>query len=277
MHGGHRKAAGQHELAAFAPGASAGRNDSRDNLKQSWHGERVPGRKMLFSLLVLANLAAMPVPAQAQLIPDSENPSGTVTGTTRIQPGQPYIRPTPKARLHNYFFDAFGPTPILGSAIAAGISQEGNGIPEWGQGAEGYGKRFGSDLGIAAISTTTRFALSEALGQDAIYYRCECRGVFPRLGHALISTVTARRGADGHRVFSLPALVGPYAGTMTAVYAWYPNRYGAMDAFRMGNYNLLGYVGGNLALEFLYGGPHSLLSRMHLNDRHGAPNPDQNP
>ena len=32
----------------------------------------------------------------------------------------------------------------------------------------------------------------------------------------------------------------------------------------MGNYTMLGYVGGNLALEFLYGGPHSLLSRMHL-------------
>ncbi len=38
----------------------------------------------------------------------------------------------------------------------------------------------------------------------------------------------------------------------------------------MGNYNLLGYVGGNVAMEFLYGGPHSLLSRLHLNNGHGA-------
>jgi hypothetical protein len=28
----------------------------------------------------------------------------------------------------------------------------------------------------------------------------------------------------------------------------------------MGNYTLLGYVGGNIALEFLYGGLHTLLS-----------------
>jgi hypothetical protein len=28
-------------------------------------------------------------------------------------------------------------------------------------------------------------------------------------------------------------------GTMTAVYGWYPDRYGAKDALRLGNYNLL--------------------------------------
>jgi hypothetical protein len=39
----------------------------------------------------------------------------------------------------------------------------------------------------------------------------------------------------------------------------------AKDAFRMGNYSPLGYLGGNLGLEFLYSGPHSLVSRMHLN------------
>jgi hypothetical protein len=93
----------------------------------------------------------------------------------------------------------------------------------------------------------------------------------------VISTLTARRGSDGHRVFSFPALVAPYAGTMTAVYGWYPGRYGAKDALRMGNYNLLAYAGGNIALEVLYSGPHSLLSRMHLNNRHGAPNQSSNP
>jgi hypothetical protein len=95
--------------------------------------------------------------------------------------------------------------------------------------------------------------------------------VLPRLGHAVISTLTARRGQDGHRVFSIPALVAPYAGSMTAVYGWYPNRYGAKDAFRLGNYSLLTYMSGNIALEFFYSGPHSLLQRMHLNNAHGSP------
>jgi hypothetical protein len=64
---------------------------------------------------------------------------------------------------------------------------------------------------------------------------------------------------------------------MTAVYAWYPGRYGVQDGFRMGNYTLLGYVGQNLALEFIHAGPHSWLSRLHLNNRHGAPDPRPKP
>ena len=51
---------------------------------------------------------------------------------------------------------------------------------------------------------------------------------------------------------------------MTAVYVWYPDRYNGKDAFRMGNYSLLGVMGSNIALEFLYGGPHTLLSKIHL-------------
>lgn len=167
------------------------------------------------------------------------------------QPDLTYTRPTQKIKLRNYIFDAIGPYPIVGAAVAAGINQASNDTPEWKQGAEGYGKRFASDLGIAAVSTTTRYALAEAFKEDTLYYRCECKGVLPRLRHAVISTLTSRRGDDGHRVFSFPALVAPYAGTMTAVYAWYPGRYNAKDGFRMGNYSLLGYVGGNIALEFL--------------------------
>jgi hypothetical protein len=127
------------------------------------------------------------------------------------------------------------------------------------------------------VSTTTRYALAQVLKEDTLYYRCQCKGVFPRLGHAAISTFTARRGDDGHRVFSFPALVAPYAGSMTAVYGWYPSRFGAKDALRMGNYTVLGDVGGNIALEFLFSGPHSWLSRLHLNNGRGAPTPGSNP
>jgi hypothetical protein len=83
--------------------------------------------------------------------------------------------------------------------FAAGINQAHNTPPEWKQGAEGYGKRFGSNFGIAAVSTTTRYALAEAFEEDTMYYRCRVqRRLLPRLRHALISTLTARRGEDGH-------------------------------------------------------------------------------
>ncbi|MGA8161271.1 MAG: hypothetical protein WCB76_10710, partial [Acidobacteriaceae bacterium] len=171
-----------------------------------------------------------------------------------------YTRPSQTNRIRNYALDAFGPLPIGIAAVEAGISQEDNSPPEWKQGVAGYSRRFGSDLAIEAVSTTTRYALSEAFREDGLYYRCECKGIFPRLGHAVISTLTARRGEEGHSVFSVPALIAPYAGSMTAVYGWYPSRYGAKDAFRMGNYTMLGYVGANISLEFFSSAPRSLLS-----------------
>jgi len=228
--------------------------------------------------LAIVGLAAAPVLANAQSVANSGNSSDTaVLSASSTHPELAYASPTQKTKLHNYFFDTFGPYPIVGAAFSAGINQAESTPPEWKQGAEGYGKRFGSNFTIAAVSTTTRYALSEAFREDTLYYRCECKGMLPRLSHALISTFTARRGDDGNRVFSFPALVAPYTGTMTAVYAWYPGRYGAMDGLRMGNYSLLGYMGGNIALEFLYRGPHSWRSRMHLNNGHGAPNPGSNP
>jgi hypothetical protein len=238
-------------------------------------------RRILFLLLVVVDLAALPVAANAQPLVDSGDSSSSAVNlsiSTEYSPSDPtYIRPPETTKVRNYLFDAFGPYPIVGAAIAGGVNQVQNTPPEWKQGADGYGKRLGSDFGIAAATTTTRYALSEALREDTLYYRCECKGVLPRLRHALISTFTARRGVDGHRVFSFPDLVAPYAGTMTAVYGWYPGRYDYKDAFRMGNYSLLGYVGANISLEFFYSGPHSLLSRMHLNDAHGAPNSGSNP
>jgi len=166
-------------------------------------------------------------------------------------------------KLRTYLFDAFGPYPIAAATIIAAVDQSEKTPPEWRQGARGYSQRFGSNLAIAAVTTTTRYGLAEAFREDTVYYRCECHGLFPRLRHAMISTVTARHGEDGHRRLSFPALVAPYAGTMTAVYGWYPDRYGAKDALRMGNYNLLAFMGENLALEFIYGGPHTLFSHVH--------------
>ena len=230
-------------------------------------------RRLLLLLAVITELLTLPTIVNAQTLADSGSSSGTAADTLSVHLDVGYKRPTREMKLRNYFFDAYGPYPIANAAVTAGINQESNAPPEWNQGLKGYGKRFGSNLAITAVSTTTRYALAEVFKEDTLYYRCECTGAFPRLGHAMISTFIARRGDDGHRVFSIPALVAPYAGTMTAVYGWYPSRYGAKDAFRLGNYSMLGYVGQNIVLEFFHPGPHSLLTRMHLDNRHGAADP----
>jgi hypothetical protein len=238
---------------------------------------RMKSRPTLFVGVLLLAVAALPPSARGQTLADARASTSSVAVTPPMQLYVAYTRPTTKVKLHNYFFDAFGPYPIAGAVIVGGIDQADKTPPEWRQGAAGYGERFGSDFGIAAVTTTTRYALAQAFREDTLYYRCECRGLLPRFNHALISTFTGRRGADGHRAFSLAALAAPYVGTMTGVYGWYPGRYNAKDAFRMGNYSLLGYAAGNVGLEFLYSGPHSWLSRAHLNNRHAAINSDPAP
>ncbi len=227
--------------------------------------------RVAFLLFAAAALACLSLTADPQSVLSSEDTSSALASAPAPQQDLTYLRPTQKIMARNYIFDGFGPYPIAGAAITAGINQFGDSPPEWNQGLMGYSKRLGSDFGIAAIGTTVRYGLAEAFKEDTLYYRCECTGFFPRMSHALISTFTARRGDDGHRVFSFPALAAPYAGSMTAVYAWFPNRYGAKDAFRLGNYSLLAYAGENISLEFIYSGPHSLLSFMHLNNAHGSP------
>src|SRR5271156_19042 len=181
-----------------------------------------------------------------------------------VLPGQLYHRPTEKEKLRAYAFDAFGPYPFIGAALAGGVQQAYGTPPEWGGGIGGYGKRVASDFGINLVPQPTRYGLSELFHEDTLYYRCECSGFGHRLEHALISTVTARRGADGHRTFSFSALAAPYAGTEAGAVLWYPSRFDAMDGFRMGNINLAVQAGYNIAFEFIYGGPHTLLAKHHI-------------
>ena len=230
-----------------------------------------PIRLGMFLLSIAGLSATLSLTMSSQSLVPPTDPIDAEANAVLAQPDRTYVRPTEKTKLRNYAFDAYGPYPIFGSAFAAGFGQLSNSPPEWGQGAEGFSKRMGSDFAIAATGTTVRYGLAQAFKEDTLYYRCACKGVLPRLSHAVLSTLTARRGEDGHRVFSVPALLAPYAGSFTAVYGWYPNRFGAKDAFRIGNYTLLANMGGNIGLEFIYSGPHSLLSRMHLNNGHGAP------
>lgn len=224
-----------------------------------------------------AQLAAgAPLSSSKAVSRSSDTPSPSVGGTP-AQLNLTYTRPREKAKLHSYLFDAFGPYPIAGAVVFGALNQASKTPPEWGQGMGAYGERVGSVFGIELVTTTTRYALAEALREDTLYYRCECHGIVHRLGHALISTVTARVGDDGHRRLSFPAIVSPYAGSMTAVYGWYPSRYGVKDGFRMGNYSLLAFAASNILQEFIYGGPHTMFRHLHTPGTAAAPEPASTP
>jgi hypothetical protein len=192
--------------------------------------------------------------ADTAVVPPSSRPSFP-------SPILAYTPPTEKEKLQLFVFDAFGPYAFAYSTVAGGLQQKSNSPPEWGGGWSGFGTRAASNFGMELVTTTTRYGMAEILREDAAYYPCQCRGFFPRFGHALISTFTGRHGKDGHTAFSFSGLVSPYAGGMAAL-AWYPKGYGVKDGLQMGSYNLLGQAVGNLGLEFIYGGPHAVFKHV---------------
>ncbi len=181
-----------------------------------------------------------------------------------------YVPPSKGKQFKDFVFDTVGPYPLAMAVFTAAIHQATDNPPAWHQGARALSQRFGSNMGITAVGNTTRYGLAALLDQDTSYYRCRCTGVPRRLAHAAFSALLARRQSDGKSIFSVPGLAAPYAATMTATFAWYPARYGAKDAFRMGNYNLLGTVGSNIAYEFIPRKVWKGLQRIHMSTRRMA-------
>jgi hypothetical protein len=234
----------------------------------------------LLAMLIILATSSSALTAQS-LRPSALPPTGVVAERPPTLPVEPnpllaYVPPSAHQRLRQYKFDAFGPY-AFGKAIAAGGYQQMHSVPpEWGSGWDSFGVRVASNFGIQLVTTTARYGIAQLFHEDAAYYRCECTNFFHRVSHAVISTVIARHGEDGRTHFSISSLASPYVGTMTAL-AWYPERYGVKDGFRMGNYNLAGQAVGNLALEFIYGGPHTMFSNLRHFKSQGGTDPDPNP
>jgi hypothetical protein len=128
MRNPNRKAADQDELAAHARTA-AEHGEKEDKGSRSRHSERALQHQIMLLLLVIGNLAALPVSAKAQPFPDS---SRAEAGASPAQPDM------------------------------------------------------------------TRYALSAAFKQDALYYRCECTGVIPRHASTWTERVPALFVCAGH-------------------------------------------------------------------------------
>jgi len=198
----------------------------------------------------------------------------TSTGitATAYAPAYVYVFPSRGERAHAYVYDLLGPRAFLAPAITAGLNQAhdlkvaypadgfaGPGlhpahgtVPEWGEGFDGYAKRYADSFGQGLLSTTGRYALGEVLREDVTYHRCACTGAGPRALHALTQTFVAHT-RSGRGVPSIPALVSPFAASEIAVAAWYPSRFNSSDALRISIPVFVGVPVKNLVAEFRKG------------------------
>jgi hypothetical protein len=110
--------------------------------------------------------------AQEQLKQEEKQRVWAVVATFNTTANQEAI-PLSKGQKYQLFFkSAFDPWPFLLAAVLAGTNQAQNSFPEWGQGVQGYAKRFGASYGDYFIGNFLGNAvLASALHEDPRYYQ----------------------------------------------------------------------------------------------------------
>ena len=116
-------------------------------------------------------------------------------------------------KFHLFFKSTVDPVTFIGAGVSAGISQLNNDDKEWGQGAEGYGKRYAAAFtDRASRNFFGKFFYPTIFHQDPRYFREGHGSTKARLGHAMAHTFVARSDSGA----SMPNL-SLWAGTTSSV------------------------------------------------------------
>jgi hypothetical protein len=116
----------------------------------------------------------------------------------------------------------FNPFTFVGVGVEAGVDQALDIHHKYGQGAQGYGKRYGADL--ADVATAQFFGIGfypSIFHTDPRYYRAGKGSFIPRTWYAA-TRVLVTRTDSGRRIFNTPEILG--AATSSGISrAYYPS------------------------------------------------------
>ncbi len=146
--------------------------------------------------------------------------------------------------------DTINPISFLEAGFNAGLDQASHRDRTFGQGADGYGRRFGADLaGQTTWRFFTDFAYPTIFSEDPRYYRLMHGSGRQRFFHAVEHTFVAQRDS-GKNMFN----VSQWLGTATAVGlndVYHPgNERGLTPALRVSGYALATGMGFDVLREF---------------------------
>lgn len=105
----------------------------------------------------------------------------------------------------------------------AGISQAENSEPGYGQGAAGYGKRYGAAFADGTIESFWASAiLPSVFRQDPRYYQSGKGGFWRRTGYAM-SRIVITRGDSGSSQFNASEIFGSAIAAGISTYSYHPH------------------------------------------------------
>lgn len=126
---------------------------------------------------------------------------------------------TPGQKFHLFTKSAFDPFQFAAAGLQAGIGQATNEFPGYGQGAEGYGKRYGASF-VDQVSSNffSNFAYPVLLKEDPRYFRLGQGSIKHRIGYALAQEFVTHTD-NGTRRFNFSNVLGAFSsGGLSNVY-----------------------------------------------------------
>ena len=144
------------------------------------------------------------------------------------------------------------PITVLTSAGFAGVQQADNTFSGYGQGAQGYAKRFGANYADAFIGTYLGGAVFPSLfKQDPRYFYKGTGSTRSRILYALANAVVCK-GDNGHTQFDYSGILGSLAaGGIANLYYPAHDRDGVGLTFEETGIGIAGSAVGNLFQEFV--------------------------
>jgi hypothetical protein len=171
-------------------------------------------------------------------------------GPPHYKPGAVLCTLEVKDKFRLFLANTFDPVTLLSVGFNAGIGQAQNSDPSYGQGAAGYGTRFGAYFTDQAQSEFFKvFAYPVIFSEDPRYYRLGQGSAPRRLWHAVEHSLVAYR-ENGTRMFNF----SEWLGTTSAVVlsnAYHPDRErGVRPAARRVGYSVVSDVGFDVLREY---------------------------
>ena len=118
---------------------------------------------------------------------------------------------------------SFDPVQYFWYGFLAGISQAQDSEPGFGQGAEGYGKRYGSAFADGTIENfMTAAVLPSLLHQDPRFFQSGQGGFGRRTGYA-VSRIFVTRTDSGRQQFNFSEILGSAASAGISTYSYHPS------------------------------------------------------
>lgn len=118
---------------------------------------------------------------------------------------------TPDQKFHLFVKSSFDPVEFGVVGLQAGISQAEDEFPEYGQGAAGFGKRYGATLADEVSSGFfANYFYPVLFKEDPRYFRLGEGSIVHRLGYALLQEVDCRTD-KGKRSFAWSNVLGAFS------------------------------------------------------------------